>query len=653
MLTTLVGVQSHTAHAATHQAPLVLAPTQMLPQAAPQSPQDLSYPGCGSMDVCIAAASAGDVISITAGTYTDSFTLDKAVSLVGLDAGATFMALSSQRVITVNDVGITNSTVISNLTFTGGNIPSDVGGGVYVDSGEPHFYNVVITGNIASDGGGLASDTGLHATSLTVQNNQAVGFVGLGEGGGLFVNGMAVISDGLFLNNTATGNGGGMFLTLGNDSVIRVSRFQYNKAEGEGGGLYIDQSRPVLLVADRFFDNQGVVSGGGAYFESSDVNMDNNMFGFNYGTVITNGVELALGAGPTNSNVHGRHNTFANKNSSTSSLRAIELGKDISDTLFLTNTVFDKYNVGIKVLTYTSDVRINGVMWSGVNVPFSGGEITNTNSITTLASFESVANRDFRISSTSSTAGNMVDKGVNSGLAFDFEDYPRPHGFGYDLGADEINRKPVAAYDAAFYVEVGHLATISPDPGSVYDPDGDPITYTWQQVGGTPVTLSDYSALTVTFIAPITPTTVSTEPQFKITITDTSNGGTSIQKPARVKVLAPVVGLSAANNSPKLVNQAVTLTPTISSGTSVTYTWNYGDGSLVKNIGLSGNPVVTHSYAATGTYIAIVTATNAISSLTTTTTVTIQDSLVTPTPSPTPTEVPTEFPVYLPILTNQ
>ncbi len=612
------------------------------------------YPGCGLMDVCIATASAGDVISITAGTYTDSFTLNKAVSLVGLDAGATFVALSSQRVLTVSDVAIGNSTVISNLTFTGGNIPTEVGGGIYVIDGQPHFYNVVITGNVASNGGGLMSNDPLRATNLVVQNNIAQGFIGVGEGGGVFVAGTAIISNAQFLNNAATGNGGGLYLDAGNNSVIRVSRFQYNKADAEGGGLYINQSRPVLLVANRFFDNQGIASGGGAYFESSDVNMDNNFFAFNYGSVITNGVELALGAGPTPSNVHGRHNTFANSRSSTSNTRAIEIGKDIADTVFLTNTVFDKYNVGVKVLTYTSDVRLNGVLWSSVATPMVGGEITNTNSYTGLAAFENVANRDFRISSTSINAATMVDKGVNAGLAFDFEDYPRPHGFGYDLGADEINRKPVADFDAVFYVGVGQVATMFPTPGSVFDPDGDPITYTWQQVGGTPVTLNDYSALTVTFLAPITPTTVSTDPQFKIIITDTSLGGTNIVKTTRAKVLAPIVGLTASNDSPKPINQGVTLTPTLSAGTNVTYTWNFGDGSPTKNIGLSGNPVVTHSYTSTGTYIAIVTATNALSSLATTTTVTIQDTVVTPTPtpSPTPTETPTDFPVYLPILTN-
>jgi len=211
MLTTLVGAQSQVAHASTVQAPLVLAPAVLLPASmAPQSPQDLMYPGCGLMDVCIATASAGDVISITAGTYTDSFTLNKAVSLVGLDAGATFVALSSQRVLTVSDVAIGNSTVISNLTFTGGNIPTEVGGGIYVIDGQPHFYNVVITGNVASNGGGLMSNDPLRATNLVVQNNIAQGFIGVGEGGGVFVAGTAIISNAQFLNNAATGNGGGL-----------------------------------------------------------------------------------------------------------------------------------------------------------------------------------------------------------------------------------------------------------------------------------------------------------------------------------------------------------------------------------------------------------------------------------------------------------
>jgi S-adenosylmethionine/arginine decarboxylase-like enzyme len=53
-------------------------------------------------------------------------------------------------------------------------------------------------------------------------------------------------------------------------------------------------------------------------------------------------------------------------------------------------------------------------------------------------------------------------------------------------------------------------------------------------------------------------------------------------------------------------------TAAVTSGTGVTYTWDFGDGSSDGG----GNPVA-HSYAAPGTYTVVVTATNAASSVTT------------------------------------
>ena len=407
----------------------------------------------------------------------------------------------------------------------------------------------------------------------------------------------------------------------------------------------------VILLNNRFFDNSGQVTGGGAYFESSRVNMDNNMFAFNYGKTVTEGVELALGAGPVLTVLHGRHNTFANARTSSSNLRAIELGKDIADTIFLTNTVFDKYNVAIKVLTFTSDVKLHAVLWSSIGQLWAGGNVSHSNAITGLAAFANTVDRDFRIHPTSVNADNMVDRGVDAGLAYDIEEFHRPHGYGFDLGADEINRKPVADYDTQIIVGIGQLATIAPGPNGVVDPDGDPLVYSWQQIAGVPVILSGVNSPTTTFTAPLTPTITSTDLRFEVTITDTAVGGATIQKTVRVKIYAQVAGLSAQNDSPRVITDFVTLTPTITAGTSVTYTWNFGDGSTVKNISVTGNPVVTYTYASAGTFIAIVTATNVLNSLTTTTTVIINDANATPTPTPTPSPRPKSI-VFLPVPTK-
>ncbi len=72
----------------------------------------------------------------------------------------------------------------------------------------------------------------------------------------------------------------------------------------------------------------------------------------------------------------------------------------------------------------------------------------------------------------------------------------------------------------------------------------------------------------------------------------------------------PISGLAAMSNSPTNLGGATQFTATITSGTNVTYVWDFGDGQ----IGSGPNP--THAYASVGSYIAVVTATNSAGSLT-------------------------------------
>ena len=86
----------------------------------------------------------------------------------------------------------------------------------------------------------------------------------------------------------------------------------------------------------------------------------------------------------------------------------------------------------------------------------------------------------------------------------------------------------------------------------------------------------------------------------------------------------PVSGLTLSSNSPQAVGQATTLTATISSGSNITYTWNFGDGSPLPE---TSTGVISHTYATSGVYPAVVTAANTLSSMTATTTVTVTEPL--------------------------
>lgn len=78
-----------------------------------------------------------------------------------------------------------------------------------------------------------------------------------------------------------------------------------------------------------------------------------------------------------------------------------------------------------------------------------------------------------------------------------------------------------------------------------------------------------------------------------------------------------VEGLTAANDGPTVLTNATTFTATITGGTGVSYRWDFGD-----NLGGVGS-TPAHTYAAVGTYTAIVTAINSEGRQTATTEVTV------------------------------
>jgi uncharacterized repeat protein (TIGR01451 family) len=76
-----------------------------------------------------------------------------------------------------------------------------------------------------------------------------------------------------------------------------------------------------------------------------------------------------------------------------------------------------------------------------------------------------------------------------------------------------------------------------------------------------------------------------------------------------------ITGLSATNDGPTALGSLTHLSATVDTGTNVAYAWALGDGTTKP-----GNPI-SYTYPSTGTYTAIVTATNSVSQLTATTTV--------------------------------
>ena len=84
---------------------------------------------------------------------------------------------------------------------------------------------------------------------------------------------------------------------------------------------------------------------------------------------------------------------------------------------------------------------------------------------------------------------------------------------------------------------------------------------------------------------------------------------------------AEILALTAANDGPTALGSTTTLTASMSGGTNVTYTWDFGDGNN------GGGSVADHAYAAFGTYTATITATNNANSMTADTIVVVEEAI--------------------------
>ncbi len=223
-----------------------------------------TFPGCGAtIQACINSAANGDTISISAGVYTESLTLNKAISLTGaLSTTTKIHAISSQRVITVTGSVISNSVVISGLTFYGGNT-SAVGGGMVITNGASiQLTNVVITNNVANDyGGGIFID---FDGALTMMTSQVLSNTTSGaSGGGIHNNyGTLIVTNSGFKNNRSLSISGGGIMNWGAATLIN-SAFENNSASptsGSGGAVSSVGGTTLVITNTSFINNSG--SGG-------------------------------------------------------------------------------------------------------------------------------------------------------------------------------------------------------------------------------------------------------------------------------------------------------------------------------------------------------------------------------------------------------
>lgn len=142
--------------------------------------------------------------------------------------------------------------------------------------------------------------------------------------------------------------------------------------------------------------------------------------------------------------------------------------------------------------------------------------------------------------------------------------------------------------------QVGVAAgTVTLDGSGSYDPENDPITYQWTQIGGTGVTLATPTAQKATFTAVAGQTYV-----FKLTVTD--SGGLSNSATTRV---------TSTNQTSAIVARFDASPTNIAAGQSSVLTWvvqgvgsvsiNNGVGTVASSGSVTVTPAVTTTYTLT------------------------------------------------------
>ncbi len=308
----------------------------------------------------------------TINSDTESFPIiiSSSVTIHGFEGNATLDARGNSSVLLI--VNVDYSTVIRNLTITGGNNTDSPGGGIVFFNSNPTLTHVTISGNTTDGyGGGMyLYDSDPTFTDVTISENSA----GM-SGGGVYSNFSEPIFENVIIeyNSTVQGHGGGIYLINSSNSTLSNVYITYNTANGvnsevHGGGIAMDNSYPILSDVTLSYNSavsSSYAKGGGIYCGNSypilnRVLLHNNLAKHGGGLSLVNSDPLI-----SNATISG--NTAINSGG------GIHIASNAS--LFLINSIIwdngsagEIAGFGESTVTY-SDVQVEGDAW------FGGGNI--------------------------------------------------------------------------------------------------------------------------------------------------------------------------------------------------------------------------------------------------------------------------------------
>lgn len=202
---------------------------------------------CATITYAITQANSGDIVQIANGVYTESFAIDKSLTLQGQSQAATIIqahaneGTATSRVITIDgafEIEIADVTIRHGVAA--GATLDGIGGGLSSQGGLVTLLNVTFRHNTALVGGGMASLEGSAIlTNVTFSQNRAIeqGSSGGIAGGMANSNNVVTLNNVIFSSNHADLQGGGI-VNIANAATLQEVAFAQNTANGYGGAMY-------------------------------------------------------------------------------------------------------------------------------------------------------------------------------------------------------------------------------------------------------------------------------------------------------------------------------------------------------------------------------------------------------------------------------
>jgi len=227
-----------------------------------------------SIQAALNAASEGDTILVSDGTYIENITwpATDAIKLLGSGIDDCIIDGNENGSVIVINGSLNTSTIISGFTIQNG--LNAISGGGIVCYTNPTFKDLSIINNSASGqnelhgGGGMYIEASTpHLENVTIQNNTVTNY--LSNGGGI----LCYYSSPTLINvtikdNSTPMNGGGMYIYGGvSSSPLMQNVVITGNTAGYGGGIACYGSSPYLenvtITGNSVADNWGI--GGGVY----------------------------------------------------------------------------------------------------------------------------------------------------------------------------------------------------------------------------------------------------------------------------------------------------------------------------------------------------------------------------------------------------